>query len=271
MAPSAAILRNFSRLLTEMRSSARSEEQVNVHEIAFLDFCDDHGDKIAAALRATGLKAITPPAPAVESGEIERLADRFLAWPLPQSVCSDVCATMQNYAFPRSGTNLLDVAEARQMVGYLLEGLTASPPKKVQWDDEGKLADIRTRAEALPDAEWSYRYSMRGPGMRCYSIAVNDYDREFFTKEEAEFISKARTDIPFLLFDNARLRSTRTAVEVTEEMVERALAIIYADGATDPSWSQNFEMHRGDRHTDKSRPERVREALRAALAAQEGR
>lgn len=50
---------------------------------------------------------------------IALLAERFVGWPLPKSVCSDLCASDPNYAFPRSGTNLLSVEEARQMVTYL--------------------------------------------------------------------------------------------------------------------------------------------------------
>jgi len=47
--------------------------------------------------------------------------DRFLAWPLPESVRSDLCVTMMNYPHPRYGTNLLTANEARQMIEYLLE------------------------------------------------------------------------------------------------------------------------------------------------------
>lgn len=50
---------------------------------------------------------------------IDALADRFLAWPLPESVCSDLCVTDRSYPH-RSGTNLLTVVEARQMLEYLL-------------------------------------------------------------------------------------------------------------------------------------------------------
>jgi hypothetical protein len=49
----------------------------------------------------------------------KKLVDRFLAWPLPQSVCSDTCVSDSNYQFPRSGTNLLNVDEAAAMIEYL--------------------------------------------------------------------------------------------------------------------------------------------------------
>lgn len=50
---------------------------------------------------------------------LNTLVDRFLVWPLPKSVRSDLCVT-EDCAFPRSGTNLLTADEARQMVEYLL-------------------------------------------------------------------------------------------------------------------------------------------------------
>jgi hypothetical protein len=44
----------------------------------------------------------------------EEIANKFLAWPLPSSVRSDDCVTMQNCTH-RSGTNLLTYNEALQM------------------------------------------------------------------------------------------------------------------------------------------------------------
>lgn len=52
------------------------------------------------------------------SEAIKALVDRFLAWPLPKSVRSDLCVT-EEYPHPRSGTNLLTADEARQMFEYL--------------------------------------------------------------------------------------------------------------------------------------------------------
>jgi hypothetical protein len=53
--------------------------------------------------------------------DIKALTDRFLAWRLPQSVCSDTCVSDQDYKLPRSGTNLLTADEAKQMLEYLFE------------------------------------------------------------------------------------------------------------------------------------------------------
>ena len=55
----------------------------------------------------------------IRQGAIDAMADKFLGWPLPASVQSDTCVTMRPYQFPRYGTSLLNVEEARQMVDYL--------------------------------------------------------------------------------------------------------------------------------------------------------
>ena len=61
------------------------------------------------------------------SDSIDELVNRFLSWPLPDSVCSDLCVTdiewSKKYSYPRSGTNLLTAAEARQMFEYLFPEL----------------------------------------------------------------------------------------------------------------------------------------------------
>lgn len=49
---------------------------------------------------------------------VEDMVERFLAWPLPDSVCSDTCATIPGY-LNRTGTNLLTANEAKQMIEYL--------------------------------------------------------------------------------------------------------------------------------------------------------
>jgi hypothetical protein len=51
---------------------------------------------------------------------LDEMVDRFLTWPLPKSVCSDLCATIKNYVHPRTGTSLLTADEARQMLEHVL-------------------------------------------------------------------------------------------------------------------------------------------------------
>jgi hypothetical protein len=49
----------------------------------------------------------------------KELVDRFLSWPLPASVRSDVCVTVAS-DYPRLGTNLLTAEEAQQMLEHVL-------------------------------------------------------------------------------------------------------------------------------------------------------
>lgn len=52
--------------------------------------------------------------------DIKSLVDKFLAWPLPKSVCSDLCVTMSDCNH-RVGTNLLTADEARQLFEHLFD------------------------------------------------------------------------------------------------------------------------------------------------------
>lgn len=50
--------------------------------------------------------------------QLQWLAERFCAAQLPKSVCADLCATRQGPG--RSGTNLLSVAEAKEVLAFVL-------------------------------------------------------------------------------------------------------------------------------------------------------
>jgi hypothetical protein len=56
---------------------------------------------------------------------LTEMVNRFLAWPLPQSVCADLCATDSSYKFPRNGTNLLNVYEAASMLEHVTAPMLA--------------------------------------------------------------------------------------------------------------------------------------------------
>lgn len=49
-----------------------------------------------------------------------KFAERFCRARLPQTVCADPCATDSKYPHHRSGTNLLTVAEAEQVMGEVI-------------------------------------------------------------------------------------------------------------------------------------------------------
>ena len=63
----------------------------------------------------------TPPTP-TESDDKAKLADKiadaFIQWKLPESVCADPCATKQGPG--RYGTNLLSWVEAKQMAEQII-------------------------------------------------------------------------------------------------------------------------------------------------------
>ncbi len=56
------------------------------------------------------------------------LAEAFLRWPLPESVCADLCATKQGPG--RVGTNLLSYVEAKQMFEQLLANDAHQPTRR---------------------------------------------------------------------------------------------------------------------------------------------
>lgn len=57
---------------------------------------------------------------------INEMVNRFLSWPLPKSVCADPCASNPDYPH-RSGTNLLNALEARQMLEHVLGPAQRTP------------------------------------------------------------------------------------------------------------------------------------------------
>lgn len=70
------------------------------------------------------------------------LAETFLRWPLPESVCADLVATMHGEKH-RVGTNLLSYVEAKQMMRDLVV------PKLAAKDAEA--AALRDALQALKD------------------------------------------------------------------------------------------------------------------------
>lgn len=73
----------------------------------------------ADPVSARALPAIVADAVQRREAALDKLVDRFLSWPLPKSVCSDLCATDPNYPHQRSGTNLLTAIEAKEMLKHV--------------------------------------------------------------------------------------------------------------------------------------------------------
>lgn len=74
---------------------------------------------VCVAIKAAQAAPVQPEPQA----DIAEMVNRFLGWPLPLTVCSDLCATMQGIKH-RSGTNLLNADEAKAMLEYVLAALS---------------------------------------------------------------------------------------------------------------------------------------------------
>jgi hypothetical protein len=80
-----------------------------------------NGEKIAYEEAHDGEFVLKSELDAVlEKLDIDKLVNKFLAWPLPASVSSDPCVT-DNMFQNRIGTNLLTADEARQMFVHVLD------------------------------------------------------------------------------------------------------------------------------------------------------
>ena len=82
---------------------------------------EDQRSDLADADRNRGSSGAVAGGPARRGGliDLDACVERFLAWPLPVTVCADKCASMVGYP-GRSGTNLLSAAEARAMFDHCL-------------------------------------------------------------------------------------------------------------------------------------------------------
>lgn len=88
--------------------------------------------------------------------QLTKLAERFCAAPLPDTVCADTCAT--RHGSGRSGTNLLTVVEARQVLRHVFDNTAAEAVAKFRRDmvlatedlqPDGTLESLRTCADML--------------------------------------------------------------------------------------------------------------------------
>ncbi len=85
---------------------------------AFCEWENKNRKEFEAEIERMSLNAIEL-RPSSLDRDKQKLVDRFLTWPLPESVCSDRCVTEQGEG--RTGTNLLTADEALQMIEYLFE------------------------------------------------------------------------------------------------------------------------------------------------------
>ena len=86
---------------------------------------------------------------------IRELTDAFLQWPLPQSVCADLCATDPKYK-NRSGTNLLTFTEAKAMMDQVVMPVLAEKVetwKQTALDAQADLEAAEQQLLALAEPE----------------------------------------------------------------------------------------------------------------------
>ncbi len=111
---------NMRRNSQERRYSAigiyaKTFDNIILPEEIILFTSDDNSECVKFVDSITGIKAQNEQN---EYRSIDMLVDRFLVWPLPNSVSSDLCTT--THGTNRIGTNLLTATEAKQMLEYVL-------------------------------------------------------------------------------------------------------------------------------------------------------
>lgn len=84
--------------------------------------------------------------------DINKVVDKFLVWPLPDSVCADLCATKQGYPH-RFGTSLLSASEAKQMFEHVLAEYLIESPEEMMREDLRNELDTAYKAIAAHAAE----------------------------------------------------------------------------------------------------------------------
>ncbi|MFY7837855.1 MAG: hypothetical protein ACOVQ0_16395 [Novosphingobium sp.] len=69
----------------------------------------------------------------------KKIAERFCATRLPQTVCADTCASDPAYKYHRSGTNLLTVAEAEKVMADVLGATPYLEILQLAWHQTASL------------------------------------------------------------------------------------------------------------------------------------
>lgn len=172
------------------------------------------------------------PTPLSAELDIATMVDRFLAWPLPDSVCADRCASMPSdkCSMQRIGTNLLTAVEARQMLEYVLQ---AAPQEEraVPTEIEAMEAEVqRVYREAVRQAIKDQRCSFSVFGQQPPSPAS--------AKERGE-----EDLLPLLLKSGAQ---TDRALEQIREFAAEVLAwceeAATNEGARKQRWLKRAEL-----------------------------
>lgn len=89
----------------------------------------------------------------ISETNLDKLAERFCACPLPAGVAADLCATDAEYQHPRSGTHLLTMAQAKEVLRFILSGfpLHDGEQRLTEWRDADPDAAPDGTAESLAE------------------------------------------------------------------------------------------------------------------------
>lgn len=155
---------------------------------------------------------------------IEDMANAFLRWPLPESVCADGCATRQGKG--RSGTNLMSVVETREMMREVVRPVVAQLILNViemagkEHAERAEAEVERIKVSALGAIEAASKYS-----------ATGNY-------EEADLVRQDFAEAGTIeVFEKFRARANRTEKAEAELAKERArLDWLEKVDPTSPQW-----------------------------------
>lgn len=103
---------------------------------------------------------------------LNRLAERFCQAPLPADVCADSCASMVDYPHPRMGTNLLTVAQAKEVLRFVLAG-------ELDWQAWAK-SERDAQPEGTPEALATCAAMLEEYGADCFP--ANDQGQVHFAR-----------------------------------------------------------------------------------------
>ena len=165
------------------------------------------------------------------------MVDRFLSWPLPESVCADLCTTESSFYQKRGhthdgrcGTNLLSAGEARQMLEHVLNVAPQVPQVgrvDINQGMSGSPTDnpVSAAPGAMPEKPTSLRAEARLQKVKGNDLLTSllelhaDYEDTLVARCEALAGENAN-----LMLDVGRLMDTCTTEMNRAEQAEADLA-----------------------------------------------